>query len=186
MQPKSSIRRLGTSIAAGTFGVGTVILAVAMAGSFFGANFVVDTAKNPNGGLVYGTRGVETPTEAEDTGSGGLAKYDTITAQSPFNSSTATLRGLKVGSGVVRYVQLDVIANPKGAVIDCSVVNGPLTATGGTAIISNAVATGSTLTYSTPFVLGPTQRIKCGSLTNPGSGLNAKLFFTTTYSEVTN
>lgn len=176
MQPNSSLRRVGPGIlVGGTAGIASAILTAAIGGSvFFQGNLVGDTAKNPNAGLLLGTRSIVTPVVATSTATGGLAKYDTIIAASPFNS-TASTRGLKTGTGVVRYLQLDIVSNPSAVNIDCSVVNTTNTGTGGTALVTNASATGSTLTYSTPFTLGPTQYVKCGTTNTMVSGFSAVL-----------
>ncbi len=178
-------------------GLGAVAVAIAaltIKGSILVRGQVVcDSVANPNCGLVYGVQGFDIPAYGKDTSSGGLAKYDTILDRSPYNS-TATTRGLKTGTGVVRWAILNIISNPKAAKIDCSKVATTKTGTGGTALFEDKSATGSTSIYSTPFVLGPTEYVKCGTSTIPdvfsGSlrvgSFSGTLLLGTTYSEVIN
>lgn len=172
---------------AGVAAINSTITSLMVKGSILanGGNFVCNSITNPNCGFVYGVQGINIPAYAKDTGTGGLAKYDTNIAASPFNSS-ASARGLKTGTGVVTYLQYNVISNPKGVNIDCSKVAATKTGTGGTALVTDASATGSTVTYSTPFVMGPTEYIKCGSLGTPGASFSGTLLFLSTYSEVVN
>lgn len=174
-------------IKAGLGVVTSTIQSLMIKGSFLArGQFVCDSIANPNCGLVYGVKGYDVPSYAKDTGSGGLAKYDTIIARCPFNASTAAARGLKTGTGVGFYTQLDIIANPANASLDCSVVSGPNTGTGGTAIISNASGTGTIATSTTPFTCGPTQYVKCGTTTVPTASFSGSLLFKSVYSDVTN
>lgn len=186
MQPNSSLRRVGPGIlVGGTAGIATTILTLAIGGSvFFQGNVVGDTAKNANPSFIAGVRAIMTPAIATSTATGGLAKYDTIYLSSPYNS-TASTRGLRTGSGVYRYLQLDIVANPTGAQITCTKVKGVHTATGGTVLLSGT-ATGSIATYSTPVVTGPTEGIKCGMGTNPKSAFSAVLRGIAGDSDVTN
>lgn len=157
-------------------GVAAAVIAQVIPGSYIGTNFVGLTAKNVNAGLLIDQQAVVTPIGAVNpcTSSGGSATYDTCLLASPYND-TAHLRGLRTGSGWVQYLQLDVLANPYESKVDCSVVLAPNSATGGTALFEDVTATGSTNRYSTPFVLGPTQYIKCGVLNNQGTGLVLRL-----------
>src|SRR5687767_4549935 len=64
---------------------------------FAQGNFVGLTQRNPNPSFLVDTRAIVTPVYAQDTNSGGLAKYDTILAASPFRTG-ASSRGLRTGS----------------------------------------------------------------------------------------
>lgn len=187
MQPNSSLRRVGTAILVGASGIAGSLLTLAIAGSVFGTNFVCNTAKNPNCSWILGTRSFLTPAIAQSTETGGQLTYDVISMPSPFNS-TASTRGLRTGTGTVTYLELDIISNHSEAPIDCTVVDAARTATGGTVLISNATATGSITRYTTPFTLGPTQRIKCGTMkTQTGATVfSASLRATLMDSDVTN
>jgi len=148
-------------------------------------NFVCDTAKSATCGIVMGLRGVFNPKLLQDTGSGGLQKYDTITGTSPFDS-TASTRGLKTGTAAVLFAMLEIVSNPNNVSLDCSVVDGALTETGGSLIFNNVAGTGALALYNTPFTIGPTQRFKCGSITDPAAGFDANVLLISAYSEVDN
>lgn len=154
--------------------VGASIMGTAIKGSIIGSNFVGVPSQNANVSFISGSSAYLTTVSAYATATGGLAKYDTILAASPYNS-TASTRGLRTGTGVVRYMQLDIISNPSGATIDCTKVSGTETGTGGTVYFNNITTTGSVNMYSTPFVLGPTEYIKCASLSASQAGLSARL-----------
>ena len=157
-------------------------------GTVFSSNFVGLTAQNVNPSFIVDQHSYLTPFGTQDTecsATGGLATYDTCYIPSPFRSGAASSRGLKAGSGVVTYVQLDVIANPNGYGIDCTRVGGANEGTGGTLIFNNVSATGSINIYSTPFTMGPTEAIKCGSL-GGGAGIDLRLKGIVVDSDVTN
>jgi len=165
-QTKGTIDRK-RSVQAGKKGILVSILAVAIGGSFYAAgNFVGDTGANPNVSFVNGFRAVLTPQIVIDSNTGGVksgdATYDTLLASSPYDS-TASTRGLRTGSGVVRFLQFDIISNPEGVGFDCTKVGSVNSATGGTVFVDNVSATGSINIYSTPFALGPTEYVKCGT-----------------------
>jgi hypothetical protein len=158
--------------------IATVAAALAVVGTIFAQNFV---GKGPNSSFIALNRAYLTPVVAtacasgcDRTGSGGLAKYDTLLADSPYGAGAAA-KGLRSGSGVVWRAQLDIIANPNGVSIDCTRVGGAGTATGGTLIFTDVSATGSIVSYNTPFTLGPTEKVKCGTLGTPGSSFRAEL-----------
>jgi hypothetical protein len=188
MATAASTSRFRNQILVGTTGVVTGgLLALAIAGSIISqGNFVCDYAKNPNCGLVSGVRAMVTPAVAIDTNSGGLAgRYDTLKVDSPFRSG-ASARGLRTGSGVVWTAQLDIIANPKGVSLDCTKVIGNKQSTGGTVIFNNITQTGSINLYSTPFTLGPTESVKCGSISAVTSAFSGALRLIMSDSDVVN
>ena len=154
------------------------VLTLAIKGTIFGANFVGVTSKNVNPSFIVDQTAYMTPIgtlDTECTATGGLVTYDTCYIPSPFSTATAADRGLRVGKGVVTYLQLDIITNPNGVNVDCSVVSGANTATGGTVLFADITASGSVNIYSTPFVLGPTEAIKCGTTDSNVAGLDIRL-----------
>lgn len=193
MVTASSTSRLRNQLLVGSTGVVLAgLLALAVRGSIISqGNFVCDTGRNPNCGIVSGVRPSVIPLQAKDTGSGGLAKYDLILMASPFNS-TASARGHKTGTGVIRNPTLHIISNPNGINIDCAVVANTLTLTGSTRYIlpglQNLSATGTIaeLKAMSGVVLGPTEYIKCGSAGNPTASFSGSLTGLAEYSEVVN
>lgn len=188
MATAASSSRFRRQILVGATGVVTVgLLATAIIGSIITqGNFVCDYGKNPNCGLVLGIRGVVIPAYAQDTGTGGLSgKYDTIKVDSPFRSDAST-RGLRKGSGASFFAKLDIAANPTGASIDCTVVNGTKQSTGGTLIFDNKSATGTIAVTTTPIVLGPTESVKCGSISTIDSRFSGSLLLLMADSDVVN
>lgn len=178
MEPTSALDRIRTTALAGATGVVAAgLLALAIRGSFIAqGNFICDIGKNPNCGIVSGTRAEFVPLYAPSTATGGDVHYDTILAPSVFNAAVAAAQGHRTGSGVVHPgLQLHIISNPTGAPLDCSVVGGPNSATGGTVLFANVSATGSIATYDSSIVLGPTQDIKCGTMGTPAAGFSAEL-----------
>lgn len=164
------------NLASSLVAITAATVSAAMAGSvFLGGQTVTDTAQNPYPSLVAGTFPYNTYFTTTCTATGGLAAYDTCLLQTPFNSSASSY-GLTTGTGVVRYLQLDVIANPAGGKIDCTVNNATRTATGGTLRFTDVSGTGTVNTYTTAFTMTPNDYIKCGSLTNPTSSFSAKLW----------
>src|SRR4051812_16115030 len=105
----------GNVLRVGKSPVAAVIMSLVTAGTVVGTNFV---GRNPNSSFIAETSSYLTPAWAAATNTGGLAKYDTIRLASPFGSG-ATAKGLRAGTGVVRYLQLDIIANPKAVALDC-------------------------------------------------------------------
>lgn len=195
MQPRASLNRVKTGIALGRTGVLPAILAVAIGGSIYLAgNTVFQTDKNPNAGLVSGIRAMYTPIGVDQTSpctaTGGTTTadvtiYDTCLVSSPYNSTAAT-RGLRTGTGWVHSLQLDIISNPTNVSIDCTKVSGPNVSTGGTLLFNNQSGTGTTAFYSTPFTLGPTEYIKCGTFGTPASGFSARIRGVMSDSDITN
>ncbi len=178
MQPTSSLGRLKSSVLVGATGVVAAgLLALAIRGSIISqGNFVCDIGKNPDCGLVSGTRAEEIPLYAASTATGGLTTYDTILAQSPFRAAVAALRGHRTGTGVVKPgLQLHIISNPRAAPIDCTKVAAAQSATGGTILFANVTATGAISTYDNSIVLGPTESIKCGTRGTIATGFSAEL-----------
>ena len=183
-------RRQLSTVAKGAAVIGTVavaagLLSQAIRGSVFTSNVVGRTDLNPNVSFILGTNAFFTPTLSVCTATGGLTTYDTCLITSPYNSSAST-RGLKTGTGVVQYLQFDMIANPKGVTVDCTKAAAAKTATGGTLLVTDATATGSVVTYTTPFTLGPTEVIKCGARTDPGANFSAQIRAIFIDSNVTN
>jgi hypothetical protein len=175
-----NIRQIWTTrggVAVGTTVILASVLGLAIRGTTFVGNTVGLTSLNTNPSIIVDTESYLTPIGAAGTecsGTGGTTTRDTCLIASPFNSS-ASSRGLRTGTGVVRYLQLEVVANPTAAKIDCSVVAAANTATGGTALVTNAQATGSIATYTTPFTVGPTQFIKCGTLSTTTASTRLRL-----------
>lgn len=160
--------------------IGATALALGIAGTvFFGGNLVGDSSQNPNPSYIVGTKAYETPITATSTATGGVTTYDTLLIATPY-STTAPTFGLRTGTGIIKSLQLDIIANPAAAKIDCSVVNAVKTATGGTALVQDASASGSIAVYypstsTSPITLGPTQFIKCGTVGTITSSFSARL-----------
>jgi len=100
------------------------------------------------------------------TQTGGLAKYNVLGIANP-----------KTQTGIVLEMCIEVAtATPHATMnVDCGVVYG-LTATGQTLFNNQVLSAGVHCVYpgSTEVLWGPTQRIKCASLTGTGGGLVAE------------
>lgn len=164
------------NLAASLLAITAATVAGAMGGSLFlGGQTVTDTVQNPYPSQIASTFPYQTYFSTTCTATGGLAAYDTCLLQNPYNSSASSY-GLTTGTGVVRYLQFDLIANPSAGKIDCTKVSAAGSATGGTLLVTDASATGAVATYTTAFTMTPTDSIKCGSLTNPTASFSAKLW----------
>jgi hypothetical protein len=178
-------------IRAGLGAVSATILNLAVKGSFLarGGNFICENAANPDCGFVSGNRAEMIPFYglSPATATGGLAKYDSIRIPSPFRSAVAATRGHRTGTGVIQPgIQLHILANPKGASLDCTKTAAANTATGGTVYFNNVSATGSVVTYDSSIVLGPNENFKCGTNSAAVAGLSFEIRGRMNDSAVTN
>lgn len=194
MASPSSFKRAGVIVAAlvGMVGLSTVgkqIVQQMAPGSFLAqGNFVCDTSRNPNCGLVAGLYPVLTPVVAQATATGGQATYDTLIFCSPYDANAAA-RGFKTGTGIVHdTLSLALIKNPAQNKLDCAVVAGPGTATGSTRLhlFEDVSGTGTVVFTETGFLLGPSECVKCGTLTDPTADFSAELRGSMTYTNLVN
>lgn len=176
----------------GSVGVASWVLATAISGSYFAkGNFVCDITGNPNCGIVSGDRPSVIPLRTVDTNTGGLAKYDAIRMTSPFNS-TASTRGHKTGTGVIKDLTLHLIRNHSNASFDCAVVVGAGTLTGSTRYslpgLQNISGSGTIkqISTATGVILGPNESIKCATTGTINSTFSGSLTGIAEFSEVIN
>lgn len=191
MQPRSSVKRIGTSVSVGLVGIAAAVLSVAIPGSYFSrGNFVCDATANKYCGIISGTDALIIPEPSTYTATGGnvkvnnTAKYEAVRVANAFDSS-ATTRGLRTGSSVTLYAVLDIIRNNTGVSYDCVLKDSGVTGTGSAKVtlFNNVSATG-TYVYSTPFVKGSRDIGSCGTLGTPKANSSVSLRFITTDSLV--
>lgn len=122
------------------------------------------------------------------TATGGVSAYDTLLLQNPFNATTGPTNGLHTATGALKFLQLDIISNPTNATVSCTVNGATNTATGGTLLLTRVSGTGTVATYipSSVVTVGPTQYIKCGTITSVTSSFSAVLKGEFSESEVKN
>lgn len=187
LDSSSVTRTSGGYAIGGAIGAGLSLAGVLVGSLILGGNVHTDSTQNSTPSRLLDNYAYETFAQSTCTATGGLSTgaYDTCLLQTPF-SSTASTRGLSTGTGVVKFTQLDIIANPSNAHISCGVVSALKTSTGGTLLITSASGTGTVATSATLATIGPTQYVKCGTYTTIGvsAAFSAKLRVVFSQSEV--
>ena len=180
-------------IRAGLGAVSQTILSLAVKGSFLarGGNFICENSANPNCGFVSGTRPAFVPMDGVSTATGGLTHYGLLRVTSPYDS-TASTRGLKTGTGIIRWGHFDVVRNPTGLPLTCGITQSTkFTATGSWRVIlvsKAAAATGAViqLKYQSGALIGPTEEMRCASLTAPTASTRIEFHGATEYTNLVN
>lgn len=175
--------------------VGSMASAAGLALGIFGTLFIqgnlVSTRTYTAAQLINNTQDVAIFTQTGSTATGGLVGgvgYNTVAINSPKSSTNAPLNGISSGTGVVNYIQIDVVAPQKAGVLTCSIGPASTRGTGGTVVINKIpMFTGQTIIRGTgAWTMGPTQAFHCNQSASVSASFNIKALLKMTGSRVEN
>ncbi|WP_145423007.1 hypothetical protein [Symmachiella dynata] len=157
------------------------ILALAIKGTIFGANFVGLTALNANPSFIVDRDGylASVVTDSDDCSNTGC------TVHNPFDEDAAD-RGLQTGSSSNILMLVTMIANPTGYAADCWIGPSNEGSGGYITLAEDLTATGTTVLTMSGTIVNPTHDFNCNFPAGVNTGVNMDIKGLSTYLPLAN